>query len=60
MKLLGRKPSVKMARRVGGGTRRATFENQSVFFRKEPTVVSNYIVVTGLHTPSTSFNMTSD
>ncbi|KKU23744.1 MAG: hypothetical protein UX36_C0003G0044 [Microgenomates group bacterium GW2011_GWC1_46_15] len=49
-----------MARRVGGGTRRATFENQSVFFRKEPTVVSNYIVVTGLHTPSTSFNMTSD
>ena len=28
-----------MARRVGGGTRRATFEIQSEFFRKEPTVL---------------------
>ena len=27
----------KMARRVGGGTRRATFEIQSEFFRKEST-----------------------
>jgi len=26
-----------MALRVGGGTRRATFENQSEFFRKAPT-----------------------
>jgi len=26
-----------MALRVGGGTRSATFENQSVFFRKEST-----------------------
>jgi hypothetical protein len=28
-----------MARRVGGGTRRATFEVQSEFFRKEATDV---------------------
>ena len=28
-----------MALRVGGGTRRATFENQSEFFRKAPTVL---------------------
>jgi len=35
----GRKPSVKMALRVGGGTRSTTFENQSVFFRKESTVL---------------------
>ena len=28
-----------MALRVGGGTRSATFENQSEFFRKEPTVL---------------------
>ena len=27
-----------MALRVGGGTRSATFENQSVFFRKESTL----------------------
>ena len=37
--LRGRRPSVKMALRVGGGTRRATFENQSEFFRKAPTVL---------------------
>ncbi len=28
-----------MARRVGGGTRRATFEIKSEFFRKESTVL---------------------
>ena len=38
----GRRSSVKMARRVGGGTRRATFENQSVFFRIEPTLEALY------------------
>ena len=37
--LRGRRPSVKMALRVGGGTRSATFEIQSVFFRKESTVL---------------------
>jgi len=30
-----------MALRVGGGTRSTTFENQSVFFRKESTVLEN-------------------
>ena len=30
-----------MALRVGGGTRSATFENQSEFFRKESTVLEN-------------------
>ena len=30
-----------MALRVGGGTRSAIFENQSVFFRKESTVLKN-------------------
>ena len=39
--LRGRRPSVKMALRVGGGTRSATFENQSVFFRKESTEMEN-------------------
>ena len=36
----GRRPSVKVALRVGGGTRNATFENQSEFFRKESTEVT--------------------
>jgi hypothetical protein len=37
----GRRPSVKMALRVGGGTRSATtFETQSEFFRKESTIYS--------------------
>ncbi|KKU90278.1 MAG: hypothetical protein UY21_C0025G0013 [Microgenomates group bacterium GW2011_GWA1_48_10] len=35
----GRRPSMKMVLRVGGGTRSATFETQSVFFRKESTVL---------------------
>ena len=35
----GGQASMKMALRVGGGTRSATFENQSVFFRKESTVL---------------------
>ena len=39
--LRGRGPSVKMALRVGGGTRSATFETQSEFFRKESTVLNN-------------------
>ena len=39
--LRGRKPSVKMALRVGGGTRSASFETQSVFFRKESTEMEN-------------------
>ena len=30
-----------MALRVGGGTRRAIFENQSEFFRKESTVLED-------------------
>ncbi len=30
----------KMALRVGGGTRSATFETQSVFFRKESTIIT--------------------
>jgi len=30
---------MKMALRVGGGTRSATFETQSEFFRKESTVL---------------------
>ena len=35
--LRGRRPSVTMALRVPPPTRSATFETQSVFFRKEPT-----------------------
>ena len=35
--LRGRRPSVKMALRVGRGTRSATFETQSEFVRKEST-----------------------
>ena len=32
---------MKMTLRVGGGTRRATFETQSEFFRKESTEMEN-------------------
>ncbi len=48
--LRGRRPSVKMALRVGGGTRSATFENQSVFFRKVPTVL-DFPASRGLRSP---------
>jgi hypothetical protein len=36
----GGQAGVKMAQRVGGGTRCAIFENQSVFFCKESTDVT--------------------
>ena len=39
--LRGRRPSVKIALRVGGSIRSAIFENQSVSFRKVPTEMEN-------------------